>query len=405
MKELERHNSCILSCSKMAVLKVYRALLITIILILIVSCKQVTKVTDIITQPSAREVYERDFKEDTLLFARWQDAFSRAIKDSVSIKLPYLEQGHFLKNRTEALGYDLSLEQGEILHVVVDRKSIEIPVFLDLFEKKTNSSQTRKPIKANKLNADAFQYTVEKTGDYTLIVQPGMGAQGLYDLKVYRKPLYHFPVTGKGNAAIQSFWGARREGGRRSHEGLDIFADRGTPVVAAADGWVSSTGNRGLGGKQVWMRAGLFGNSMYYAHLDSIAVTSGKRVKVGDTLGFVGNTGNARTTPPHLHFGIYQGRKGAVNPFPYVFEGKAPLPPDPAVDLPVKVVVKAERANLRASAFLPSGRHGAKAKQLGHKREGDTLTVLGKTQQWLHVRTAEGQAAYIFESLTTAIKQ
>ena len=72
-----------------------------------------------------------------------------------------------------------------------------------------------------------------------------------------------------------------------------------------------------LGGKVVWLRT-TGGASLYYAHLDSQLVRPGDRVAVGDTLGLVGNTGNARTTPPHLHFGIYS--RGPKDPLPYVRE-------------------------------------------------------------------------------------
>ena len=80
-----------------------------------------------------------------------------------------------------------------------------------------------------------------------------------------------------------------------------------------------------VGGKVVWLRD-TFGNSLYYAHLDSQAVSSGMRVDVGDTLGFVGNTGNARTTPPHLHFGVYRRGEGPVDPYWFVYRPRGNVP-------------------------------------------------------------------------------
>ncbi len=370
----------------------------SLFVLLACSCRQIIKVTDVITQPSAREIYARDFKEDSLHFAHWQQVFELALQDSTSITLPYLESGRFDPDLMAAAAYRLHLEQGEVLHVRVERADDIDPVFLDLFDQKSDSLNSVNGIVNIGLKAHKIDFTVKKSGDYKLVVQPGIKVSGSFYLKVYRTPLYHFPVAGKDNAAIQSFWGANRDAGRRSHEGLDIFADRGTPVVAAADGWISSTGNRGLGGKQVWLRAGLFGNSLYYAHLDSIAVGSGKRVKLGDTLGFVGNTGNARTTPPHLHFGIYQGRRGAINPLPYVYMGKAPLISEQNNPLPLQVRVRVFRANLRAAA-------SAKAQKVGQISHLDTLSVLGKSQDWLHIRTLNGKAAYIYENLTEALGQ
>ncbi len=70
-----------------------------------------------------------------------------------------------------------------------------------------------------------------------------------------------------------------------------------------------------MGGKQVWLRDGIFEKTIYYAHLDSIVTSEGKRVKLGDTIGFVANTGNAKTTA--LHLGIYK-TNGAVNPLSFI---------------------------------------------------------------------------------------
>nr|WP_262902899.1 M23 family metallopeptidase [Salegentibacter lacus] len=91
-----------------------------------------------------------------------------------------------------------------------------------------------------------------------------------------KNPAYLFPVSEGINANVQSYWGANRDGGARSHEGIDIFAKRGTPVVAATNGSIGYKGEKGLGGKQVWLRDRKRNQSLYYAHLDSIANVSGK---------------------------------------------------------------------------------------------------------------------------------
>jgi len=125
-----------------------------------------------------------------------------------------------------------------------------------------------------------------------------------------------FPVAGK-KSKIGSFWGDVRDGGERSHEGIDIFAKKGTPVVAVCDGIISSRGTFPRGGKILWLQSSSHPWSAYYAHLDQWKVKEGQYVRKGQVLGTVGNTGNARSTPSHLHFGIYSS-KGAVNPLPYV---------------------------------------------------------------------------------------
>ncbi len=125
-----------------------------------------------------------------------------------------------------------------------------------------------------------------------------------------------FPVSGK-RANVGSFWGDVRDGGKRKHRGIDIFARKGTPVVAISDGIIVSMGNGGRGGKTIWMQSINQPWTVYYAHLDQHKVKRGQIVKKGQVIGTVGKTGNARTTPPHLHFGIYTFL-GAINPLPYI---------------------------------------------------------------------------------------
>lgn len=130
------------------------------------------------------------------------------------------------------------------------------------------------------------------------------------------KRMLAFPVAGK-KSNIGSFWGASRDGGRRKHQGIDIFARKGTPVVAISDGVIIESGNTPIGGKVLWLKSSSHGWTAYYAHLDKKAVKEGQYVRKGQVLGTVGNTGNARYTPAHLHFGIYKD-SGPINPLPYV---------------------------------------------------------------------------------------
>lgn len=122
------------------------------------------------------------------------------------------------------------------------------------------------------------------------------------------------PVAGVRSSQLRDTWGATRSEGR-THEGIDIPARRGTPVLSTTRGVVSAVQWRELGGNTVSVH-GPGGYSHYYAHLDSYGrYVAGDQVKVGDTLGFVGNTGNAQGTTPHLHYGIYTS-DGAINPYP-----------------------------------------------------------------------------------------
>lgn len=123
------------------------------------------------------------------------------------------------------------------------------------------------------------------------------------------------PVEGVPASRIADTFGAPR-GNDRSHAGVDIFAKRGTPVLSATRGIVASVREGGLGGRQVWV-IGPGRERHYYAHLDDWqeGLQAGDLVSPGDPLGTVGTTGNARGTPPHLHYGIY-GIYGAYDPLP-----------------------------------------------------------------------------------------
>jgi murein DD-endopeptidase MepM/ murein hydrolase activator NlpD len=144
----------------------------------------------------------------------------------------------------------------------------------------------------------------------------------LYAMRLASMPVPEavaMPVNGVRPTGLRDTWhGARSEG--RRHEGIDIFAKRGTQVYSATEGIVLRVGNNRLGGQVVWV-LGPGGQRHYYAHLDRFAdLRAGMRVRAGTVLGYVGNSGNAAGTPPHLHYGVYE-TAGAINPYPTLAQG------------------------------------------------------------------------------------
>ena len=133
---------------------------------------------------------------------------------------------------------------------------------------------------------------------------------------------YVFPVYGP-SSFTDTFGSARA--GVGWHHGEDIFAPLGAPLLAVADGTVFSVGWNDLGGYRLWLRDRQ-GNQFYYAHLSAFSplAVDGNEVRAGAVIGFVGNTGDAQTTPYHLHFEIHpvgllpMGYDGVVNAFPYL---------------------------------------------------------------------------------------
>lgn len=139
------------------------------------------------------------------------------------------------------------------------------------------------------------------------------------------------PVVGVSPDELRNTYGAPRDGGRRRHRGIDIMAPRGTKVVAVADGEISYVGTQSKAGRSVWLVTE-GGVSFFYAHLDRWAngLREGKKVTKGETIGYVGNSGNARRSSPHLHFAIHRDSE-AINPYHHLVVATMPERPQPVI--------------------------------------------------------------------------
>jgi murein DD-endopeptidase MepM/ murein hydrolase activator NlpD len=122
-----------------------------------------------------------------------------------------------------------------------------------------------------------------------------------------------FPVYGDVRCADD--FGAPRQPEIGSHQGNDCFAAFGSPVLAVADGTLNRVGTLPISGNRLWLKTKR-GDAFFYAHLSAFApeAVSGRKVKAGTLLGFVGNTGDAEPTPPHVHFEVHPGDKDAIDP-------------------------------------------------------------------------------------------
>lgn len=131
----------------------------------------------------------------------------------------------------------------------------------------------------------------------------GRGAPG----GVAQGPALIVPVAGIAASTLHSNWGEARGDGSRAHQGLDIMAPANTPVLAAADGRVEKLYfSHGGGGVSLYQRSADGRWMFYYAHLSGYApgIAEGRQVRAGETLAYVGDTGNAGTGNYHLHFGV-----------------------------------------------------------------------------------------------------
>lgn len=181
-------------------------------------------------------------------------------------------------------------------------------LFTALPAQASTSFQIAESRNSNRLSADQDSKDVQYTGSLR------KQTRALPKKRVENVPI---PILyGVTHSDIVSDFGAPRDGGARTHQGQDIFAPRGTPIVSPTHAVVTKTGKGSTAGIYVYT-ANPGGEAFNYMHLDKLAkgIKKGKVLKPGDLIGYVGNTGNAKYTPSHLHFEIRKGRK-ALDPYP-----------------------------------------------------------------------------------------
>jgi len=260
----------------------------------------------------------------TALANDWTAAADRALRDAPLVTSPHEELGYLAPGEPVAIALRVRVRQGQEITLEMDLPGDSTTtVFLDAWA--IDSTRALDHLSSADSGARLIRVTPRRDGEVIVRAQPELLRGGRFRATLRLAPTLAFPLRSGSERDIGSRFGAPRDAGARSHQGIDIFARRGTPVIAASAGVVNRVNETDLGGKVVWLRD-TFGNSLYYAHLDSQAVSSGMRVNVGDTIGFVGNTGNARTTPPHLHFGVYRRGDGPVNPYWFVYRPRGNLP-------------------------------------------------------------------------------
>jgi murein DD-endopeptidase MepM/ murein hydrolase activator NlpD len=363
------------------------------LIIILFSC-QGTMIDQLLRPTSPYEKYLQDLNASTLknsgMVKDWISAGESVLRDSNQVGLPYQELTQFDPAFPQAASFLFSAREGQQVSVsLIPLSDTTATYFMDLFE--IRSGQELKPIKPD-LSDYGMTYPSGSDASFLLRVQPELLKGGLVEISIGYEGTLGFPVLDKTHRNIASFFGAPRDGGRRTHEGVDVFAPRGTPVVAVGDGRVTRVGTNRLGGNTVSVSSGKY--SFYYAHLDSQFVTMGKSVRMGDTLGTVGNTGNAITTAPHLHFGIYASGRRSVDPI-HFFRGAPILPPLSPTDtshLNAWVRVKGEVVNLREGPTTNSPILDKLAKH-------DLLMVEGKTKGWLRIRLPDARQGFIAENL------
>jgi murein DD-endopeptidase MepM/ murein hydrolase activator NlpD len=252
--------------------------------------------------------------DETAVGQQWLTSASTVLRAPRRMSVPFSVDVAFDESRPAAAAWTFASSRGRRLELeIVGSGRGEL--FVDLFALRDDAPRLIASVRERE---SKLTFDVVRDEWFVLRVQPELLAGSRISVRQRAVATLRFPVAGTNARSVQSVFGDVRDRGVRSHEGVDIFAPRGTPVLAASDGWITRVTTNRLGGKVVWQWDPSRGQALYYAHLDHQEVRPGTRVRPGDTIGRVGNTGNAATTSPHLHFGIYRAVEGAVDPLPFI---------------------------------------------------------------------------------------
>jgi peptidoglycan LD-endopeptidase LytH len=343
---------------------------------------------------AVRDAYAAErARADAAAVQAWEEASRRAVRSGLSIAPSFSERVRFPAGEPHAIAYRFTLREGQALRVRHNALDGGGLLFSEMFQHL--GGEIYRPARTARHGSSDLSFTAHTTGEYVLRLQPGIGGSGLYEITVDGDSPLVFPVASAGLHDIRSHFGDPRDGGARRHEGVDIFAPRGTPVLAAADGRVTQVAANAVGGLVIWLADANGGVSYYYAHLDEHRVAQGDLVAAGDTIATVGNTGNARGTSPHLHFGIYRPGRVALDPAPLLTGATAPAihaDVDPEL-LGSWATTSAARVRLRASPSLAGA-------ILAELNAATPLFVLGGVADWHRVLLADGTSGFVAAEFT-----
>ena len=280
----------------------------------------------ILTKKTAREKYEQKIEKTApKQSAAWIYAGDFALQHPLSIPVPYSETGFISGGKADATAFYFSVKGGQKINIHFKKQSPALlTTYTELWQVTENNE--RKLLASADTLINFIEHAAISPGNYIVRMQPQLETRGRYTFNIIISPMLGFPVEAIAQPTIGSFWGDPRDAGVRKHEGIDIFAKKGSKILAVADGTIDYVEESDIGGKIISLIPFNQSFSVYYAHLDTQLVQDGQKVKEGDVIGTVGNTGNAMFTTPHLHFGIYT-RSGAVDPLSFV---KKVTPPQEA---------------------------------------------------------------------------
>jgi hypothetical protein len=255
----------------------------------------------------------------TAIARDWILASENAVNNPVDVDPPFEEAFYVDHASAFAVAYHFSVIKGQRVEIdVAFDGQKRCRLFMDLFRVRGLSYQDWRLVASANNNEKHLEFEPKQDSEYVLRLQPELLRGGRFTVTIRNMASLGFPVLGYDYRAIGSGFGAPRDGGRRLHHGVDIFTKRHTPVIAPSNARVRRVRESDIGGLNIWLYDEKRELHMYFAHLQTQDVEENTDVVPGQRIGTVGNTGNARRTPPHLHFGIYMRREGPVDPVNFI---------------------------------------------------------------------------------------
>lgn len=368
-------------------------LLLIICITVFIACRK-EKVEEPYKPKNAYSAYKLSIQQanlhNTALGRDWLDAADKALDSPIEIETPFEEVFYVDPSKAFGIAYIFETLRGQRIEVDLSIEAIDSTLlFMELYRINKNSGQKVKVASAKK-DSSFLKFEPRKDNKYILLLQPELLRGGRFRLTIKNIATLVFPVTGQDKNSIGSNFGEPREGGRRKHHGVDIFAARHTEVIACSDGYITNVGTSDLGGNIIWLYDSKRMLNIYYAHLQTQDVKINTRIKPGQVIGTVGNTGNARTTPPHLHFGLYHRIDGPIDPINFLIKTNE-IPPEIKSDLSyIGQWVRSKNSSL--SCLSSKGLKLPLAEQL---EKNSLMKVEGAAGHLYRVNLPDGTISYI----------
>ena len=343
----------------------------------------------------AYDAYRHGLEEaglaDTALARDWLRVGAEALETPVVVTAPYREQGLLDATLAHAEAYRFTALRGQRIEAVMELDADRpARVFLDLYRIPEEDDQPTVHVATGDEGERRLAFEPRRDAEYLLRLQPELLRGGTYTLVIRAVAALEFPVEDRDTGDILSAFGAERDAGRRQHHGVDIFAPRGTPVLATTRARVSRVRETEIGGKVVWLRDSERNANHYFAHLDDQEAVEGSWVEAGDVIGRVGNTGNARTTSPHLHFGIYLRGQGPIDPYNYLDN-----PPSEPSEVRADVTVLGSWGFAGEAATVLLASPARRSETLRELESGTPVRVWAAADRYYRVALSDGTRGFL----------